>query len=372
MRRLVLTLLAAALVVPIGTTAHAASPFSEVVAFSTKTGFRAVVAWQAETAVGSVVRWGEGPTDLPNVASSLAAPDRAGMAVVDGLTPGRTYWFAVEDRLTGQRSAPVAMQAGNAYNAWSGSAYTINLLVQLDLSEVPAIDASWDLNLDNIASAVDVAAERIYDALDGFARIGTVVVTDFTTDYPANAPFGSPVSVCPPAGGVADVLIETTIPFDSHTWTGFAIDTPCTMLYLGREGQLVVPWESELHTGYVASHELMHYAFNAPDLYGQGGAACWNPEWDGSMMSNRGGYSGGRWRGTEVERNEKITPCTMGNQPYTWDQLRERYENVPLRPDGPVERIVDTKPKGNPDGGALKIYVLRRSPAGSTLSKYTP
>ena len=372
-RRLSLLALAVALLGLLGlpSPSPAAPFFTDVVAFSTKTGFRTVVTWQAASPAVGIVRWGTSPTQLTNVTTvETGLPDRAQVAVIDGLKPGTTYWYQVEDRLTGQKSTPIAARAGNAYTNWNGKTYTINLLVQLDSPSLPD-SIPGDQAVGDLARAVDVMAERVWDATDGFVRLGKVLVMDTNTDYAANVPFG-PGVVCPPGGGVADALIETTLPFDSHTWTPWSIDSRCTMFYLGRQGQLLVSrWRDELHTGYVATHELSHYAFNAPDLYG--GPDCWNPDWDGSLMHNTGGYNEdeGRWEGTELDRNEQLTPCEMGGEPYSWDQLRERYQNVPLRAAGPIQNIVDTKRVGNPDGGALEIYTLTRTPAGSKLSRFS-
>ncbi|HUQ39296.1 MAG TPA: hypothetical protein VM030_04015 [Acidimicrobiales bacterium] len=374
MRRLLGVLVMVVALVGLPTPARSASLFTAVEAFSTKTGFRAVVAWQASETVSGEVLYGPSPEDLSGVAVPLpVGPDKAQMAVVDGLTPGRTYWFQVRDRISGETSPMRRMTATNAYNGWNGRTYTLSLVIQLDAPEAPVVVGS-DLDLNDVAAAVNVMAERVHDATDGFVRLGTVLVTDTKLDYSANPPvaFGA---VCTPAGNVADVVIETAVAFDSHTWTPWAIDDPCTVIHVGRQGQLVLPWKDPAHLGYVLTHELAHYALDASDLYGLNGTGeCWNPDWDGSLMSNRGGWkeSYGRWEGTELDRNETLTPCDMGSESYSWDLLRERYVEVPERANGPVEHVVDRKKTGNPDGGALRIFVLDHRAGSSSLHVVTP
>ncbi|MEO7804565.1 MAG: PPC domain-containing protein, partial [Actinomycetota bacterium] len=184
-------------------------------------------------------------------------------------------------------------------------------------------------------------------------------------------------------GNLADVLIQTTVPFDSHTFGGWAIDEPCTSFYVGRIGQLVVPWgesgPEDLHLGFVANHEMMHYAFNAPDLYGPfeigdpRSSGCWDLSWDGSVMHNDGGWNGRRWELTELDRNPDLTPCDHSfSDSYSWEALRERYIQVPERPNGPIEHIIDTQARGNEDGGALDIKILDRFGPVSSLKTFTP
>ena len=251
---------------------------------------------------------------------------------------------------------------------------SLDLLVQLDLQSLPP-DIPADQALEDIAAGINVFAERLYDALDGYARLGRVLITDTNLDYPVNPPFLAP-ACDPQTTSLADVLIQTTLPFDSHTWGGWSIDDACISFYVGRIGQLVVPWEDDLHFGYVSTHEMMHYAFNAPDLYGVGGAAgtdgdCRNLDWDGSLMHNTGGFNG-RWELTELDRNPVLTPCDHGTPPWTWDVLRERYTEVPANPEGPIDHMFDDLARGNPDGGALEIWILNREPGSSSLTRYTP
>jgi hypothetical protein len=356
----------------------AAQPvFVETDGFATKTGFRGVFVWKATQAVAGVVHYGQSAAALDQSVSAVpGAPDTSGLAVASNLERGKTYYWQVEDTLTGVRSSVKSFEAKNAYTSWNGEVYTINMLVQLDTDSLPA-DIPHDLALKDIADGMNIFAERLYDALDGYARLGKVVVTDTNLDYAAYQPFGDNLggAVCDGQNTtVADVVVQTTIPFDSHTWSGWSIDNPCIGFYVGRIGQLVVPWEDELHFGHVAAHELMHYAFNAPDLYVVEGPVtkdCRNTDWDGSLMHNTGGFIG-KWELTELDRNPTLTPCNHGNEPYSWDVLRTRYTEVPLNPEGPIQNMFDLEAKGHPDGDGLQMYLLDRTPAASTLTRYQP
>jgi hypothetical protein len=352
------------------------SIFTETVGFATKTGFRAIFTWSATQPVAGVVHYGESPANLDQTAMALpGAPDTAQMAAASNLVRGRTYYWQVEDTLTGERSEIKSLRAANAYNDWNGETYTLNLLVQLDLQDLPP-DIPHDQALSDIANGINIFAERVYDALDGYARLGKVIVTDTNLDYAANEPFGDPfggVACDGENGTLADVLVQTSIPLDSHTWSGWSIDKPCIAFYVGRIGQLVVPWEDELHFGAVNVHEFMHYGFNTPDLYPLANSTtdCRNLDWDGSIMHNTGGYAG-KWELTELDRNPTLTPCVHGNAPWSWDVLRTRYTNIPLNPEGPILDMFNEKAKGDPDGEAFEIWVLNREPGASSLTRYVP
>jgi hypothetical protein len=366
-------------------------PFTEVVSFATKTGFRAVVSYSSEAPVAGVVHYGTSPEMLDQIAPAPGAPDTAQLVILDGLEVGTTYWFQVEDLLTGERSEVHELVAENAFNdlgpnteqdptevSYKPDVYTIDLLVQLDAESLPD-DIDPDRSISEIAQGVNVMAERIYDALDGHARIGKVLVTDTNIDHGGTLPGVTVVhapGTCDAPRNLADVYVTTAMPFDSHTFH-YAIQEPCTAIFLGRQGQLVVPWENDLHFGHVAAHEVMHYAFGAPDLYDATGTGatslgCRNLDWDGSLMHNVGGWAGDRWEMTEVDENPQLTPCAHNNdyEPSTWDEIQSAYTAVPSRT--AIEDMFNTKPRSNPDGGALEIHVLDRSPGASTLTSFEP
>ena len=388
MRKLLIAVtLSSLLLIALPVLAEPAPLFSQTNGFATKTGFRGVFSWATRSLAKTVVNYGTSPTALDQQASSIVgSPDTAGMAIAEGLTPGSTYYWEAEDLLSGEKSDIKSFTATNAYNDWDATAgtYTIDVLVQIDTESLPQ-DVPHDLALKDISQGVSIWAERLYDALDGYVRIGNVLVTDTNLDYSANQnnpPAGSPPRVCE-EGNFADVLVQTGVPFDSHTWSGWAISNPCISFYVGRIGQLVVPWgdigtAEDLHFGGVAAHEMMHYAFNAPDLYttedinDPRSSGCWNLDWDGSLMHNSGAWTGSRWELTELDRNQAITPCDhQFSNTWTWPELRKRYVNVPDE-NTPPQHVLDTQARGNEDGGALNIQILDREPGASTLTNFTP
>lgn len=390
MQKRILAILAAALIlagVLASVPATAVPTFENLVGFATKTGFRGVFAWQASEPVLATVHYGVNPAGLDKAIAAIpGGPDRAGMAIAEDLEVGKTYYWQVEDSITGNLSEIRSFKAANAYTDWNGGTYTLDLLVQLDSESLPP-DVPFDLALENMAAGMNVFSERLYDATDGYARLGNILITDTNLDYGANIP-AAPIVCLRGDTNAADVLVQTTVPFDSHTFGGWAIGNPCISFYVGRLGQLIIPWGAEsdedLHFGYVSTHEMMHYAFNAPDLYDPNDinnprrAGCWNLQWDGSVMHNSGGWAGGRWELTELDRNPATTPCDHQHDgSWTWDMLRTRYTNFPAAdPDGPVGsgigHIVDSLPRGNEDGGALNIQILDREPGVSSLTHYTP
>lgn len=357
------------------------APFTEALAFATKIGFRGVVTWSASAPVAATVRWGSAPDALTQSLVVPDAPDTAGVAVIDNLEIGKTYYVAIEDAVSGAVAGPLELVAANAYNDYDPATgtYDLNLLVQLDSQSLPA-DVPADQALADIGQGVNVFAERLYDALDGNARLGHVLVTDTQFAYAVNEPFAveetvvatSNVNPCGADRNLADVLIQTSVPFDSHTFL-WAIDEPCTSFYVGREGQLITPWTGDLHFGYVSTHEMLHYAFGAPDLYDPAAvneSGCKNADWDGSVMHNTGGWAGNQWVLTELDRSAEQTPCDHQHDPgYTWDTLQQRYTQIP---DGPIEHMLDVLPRGNEDGGALDIRLLDRGPGTSTLRPFEP
>ncbi len=366
------------------------APFTSVEAFAHKAGFRGVVTWSAEEPVQVVLHYGASPDALDQVVPVADAPDTAGLSYIDGLEVGSTYYVAIEDQLSGAITPPIELAAANAYNdlapnteqdasqaSFKPNVYTIDLVVQLDSQAAPESGAS-DATLDDIARSVNVLAERVYDALDGHVRLGQVLITD-TNVAGAGAVTGPPLhspGTCETPQNLADILFTTAVPFSSQTFH-YAIAEQCTPIYMGREGQLVVPWEGDLHMGATAAHEMMHYSIGAPDLYGTGDATgtgaggCRNLDWDGSLMHNSGGWVGDRWELTELDTDPSLTPCgDHAGKPYSWDEAQSRYTAIPDRT--VIEDMINKKPRGNADGGALDIRILDREPGASTLVAYEP
>lgn len=372
MKRIGLVIAALAATLVPTTRAVAAPVFTENIAFATKTGFRAVIAWETSEAALVKAEYGiQGQTQ--NLTSLPTSPDTAGAIFLEGLTAGQTYTYTLLDQISGARSAQASFLATNAYTeSYGGLAnpYDINLVAQIDAPAVEAGTAALDLTLTEVANGMDVLAERTFDALDGHARIARVLVMDTSSDYTVNQPFISTGTCRLTRGNFADILFETPVPFDSHTYGGFAINDPCTQIYMGRAGQLLAStYRGATHLGYVATHELMHYAFSTPDLYSvTGSGGCTNSDWDGSIMHNTGGYSAGRWNLTELDESAALTPCAglPAGSKTSWRNAQNRYA-LPNRTS--LDNAVQTLATGNPDGGKLEVWVLSKKPGISTLTR---
>lgn len=382
--------------------------WNQVHGMATKTGFRLVFSWDADLPVDAHVEWGTDSTNLDQVARPVTqTPDTAGIAIVDvpDDTVGETIHYRVVDDLTGTETAVRSFQATNGWTTdGSDGVHEIDLLVQLDSQALPS-EVPVDQGLQDLVNGADVAAERVWDASDEHVRVDDVLVTDTTLNYPANVPYGAvgcaetgPVDGRHAGHTVADVLVESSLPLDSHTFRG-AMDDPCTGIYMGRLGQLFIRWGGSgggtafVHFGEILAHELGHYAMDLPDLYpgpnnAVSSADCWNgtagqpgvgSNHDISMMHTDFGYDGSRWRGSEIDRGPGVTDCDYGDEPASWPILADLYPGVPnvteLQESGdatPVHSDSDhTKAVGNPDSpggaGGYGAYVLDSEAAGSSL-----
>jgi hypothetical protein len=382
---------------------------------ATKSGYRLVFTWDADVPVNGYAEWGFAPDQLDDVARPPGGnPDTAGIAVTDIPRDdvNRTIYYRIVDGISGKHTDVRSFPATNGWTSdASDGVHEIDLVVQIDSESLPSV-TPIDVGLQDLALGMDVAAERIWDASDGYARVDDVVVTDTALSYAANVPYGGTgCAADPQANGydvqhtVADVLVQSSLPLDSHTFAK-AMEDPCRAIYMGRLGQLVVQWGGLgggfdfVHFGQVAAHELGHYAMNLPDLYPLAGTGdCWSgvtgepgadvdnddePEnHDISMMHNEFGYNGARWQGSEIDRGNAITPCNYGNEPASWPILAGLYPGVPTiqeLEDDPDETPYPNhddsdhrEPFGNPDGVAgsgdgYDAYVLDSEPVRSTLT----
>lgn len=373
---------------------------------ATKTGYRLVFAWDADAPVAGYAEWGFSSDDLDQVARPPSdGLDTAGLAVADIMPEqvGTTIHYRIVDNVTGQATEVDSFEATNGWTtSASDGAHEIDLLVQVDSEALPP-EVPSDQGLREIAFGTDVAAERVWDGTDEHVRVDDVIVTDTALNYPANQPFGP--GICAENSQrvngwqvqhtLADVLVETSVPLDSHTYPK-AMEDPCTAIYMGRLGQIVVNWggvggTAFLHFGHVLAHELGHYAMDLPDLYtlepdakpdcwaGTSGTPGEDDNWDISMMHNDFGWDGSRWRGSEIDRNRTVTPCEYGNAAPSWPTLASLYPAVPtlesLKENGsakPVHSDSDHQVAvGNPDSPSGSDgwdgLILDEEPVGSRL-----
>ncbi|HVF53569.1 MAG TPA: hypothetical protein VNC78_08160 [Actinomycetota bacterium] len=381
--RWVLILVLLQLVAGIVTAAGAQrSVFTRVVAFPIKTDFRIAVAWETTGPVEAVVRYGRSPSQLTETVTPEGVAAAPSQLVFIDVDPGQgDVYLQVEDLATGDKTPIQRVVPKNSYRSYDKQRrmYTVNLAIWLDGENSPAPGLDADLGL--IAEGVNVMAERVYDALDGSVRIGQVVIADAPVGRaPHVRTFQYEEQACAESGTIgADVVFMTAFPSSSEVNGKWTIDDPCGVVYLGRVGPYGGQWSDELLLGGIMTHELMHYAFGLADQYpkpegiGDGDASCTNEQFDLSLMNIAPRYVRNRWEYTELDRNAEDTPCDHGTVSWSWPTLTERYVKVPTPVPNIPERIVDDLAKGNPDGGALEIWILDHLPGqGATLTTHSP
>ncbi|HLF16965.1 MAG TPA: thrombospondin type 3 repeat-containing protein [Candidatus Thermoplasmatota archaeon] len=404
-----------------------------VTGFATKNGYRMVFAWDSDQPIMPLVEWGFSAGNLDHKARPAGdAADTAGIVFLDTYERPNIPQIIVHYRFTDEsdgafnggvapppsptKSFPLTNALGNRFdtNADDDGIYEANLVIALDSEALPD-DVPFDLGLEDVLAGVDVLAERVWDYSDGYLRIARVLVMDRLSGYPTGVADsaqnqvggsvyaqGEPLPCNLPSNQandaqfdmlLPDVVIQTTVPFDSHTWKdtadGPVIQSPCLGISIGRDGWLYAnPWgvsaDVAADLGATLAHEFGHYALNLDDLYpsdnpvADQGADCWEgtsgrpgqgDNWDISVMHNGFGWDGERWVGSELDGLE--TPCDWGLAEPSWSIFTQWYPKVPLlrngdgRPDH-YDSDYETM-RGNPDGGALEAYVLDREPGLSKL-----
>lgn len=387
--------------------------WNTITGFSTKAGYRQVFAWDTDEPIAGIVHWGFSEDAMDNIVRPLAnVVDSAQMAIMDidrsEVDASKTIYFQVHDQISGALSPVTSFTMGSAWESdFSDGVYEINALMQIDTQSLPD-GIPTQQGLQAFADASKVFAERVWDASDGYVRIANMIVTDTTLNYPANIPFGVPLGgtlgpinfaggVCPDSMEVeghiiqntlADFLVETVPPADSHTYGDIsgepAIGHPCTAFYIGREGWLRIPtflWEGDTDIASTMHHEFGHYAYAMDDLYDiNGGGGCragvsGDPNnaagrYDISVMHNTHKFNGARWEASEYDR--EATPCDRLGGDVSWNKLTQYYTGIPAlgrNGDGlPVHSDSDPKlARGNPNGDALNIFILDHAVGASSL-----
>ncbi|HLF15833.1 MAG TPA: hypothetical protein VI796_00125, partial [Candidatus Thermoplasmatota archaeon] len=392
-----------------------------VTGFATKTGFRMVFAWDSDEPIQPLVEWGYDPDQMDKVARPVGdVVDTAGIVFLDNYDLPRgnktEVFFRFVDESGGAfatsppDSSPIhSFVQGNAMQSDThDDVYEVNVVVALDSEALPS-EVPADLGLADLVQGIDIFAERVWDYTDGNLRIASVLIMDRIHSYPTGPldaaggaagivqAGGEPITCGLPSATAEgmqvdhtfpDFIIETSPPFDSHTSkndaSGPLIKSSCYGFYVGRDGWLYAnPW-TPADLGAVFAHEFGHYALNLDDLYptglpGDSGATCWEgtsgtpgdgSNWDVSVMHNGFRWDGQRWVGSELDSVQ--TPCSnIGTATYSWNLFTKWYPEVPLMRNGngrPNHFDSDYQVmQGNPDGGALDVYVLDREPGLSKL-----
>lgn len=327
-------------------TAQGAAPLvTDVVAVPLKSGTRAAVTWRTNVATTGVVTYGVTPDAAVGRASPRGAathPATTHLAVLDLLSPGRTYYVAITAVGAGGTATAltsfVARNASGVFDAAS-SAYRLNLLVRFD----------WDLTGEEMAaweSQLTTMAIRVNDMTDGWVNVGTVVLADAAGAEPSGFTYCS-VAEC--ISG-ADVAVFTGVGIDLWAaglrapvmWPQSrigGIGMPDAAIEVPRYMNQPLP-EAETarqpYTGAMLAHELGHYALWLADQYGAGGEVCSDAGYDVSIMNSLG-Y-------TEID--SEGTPCAWQATHGTtgWDVLRSRYPAVSTRAGTPLPGPADPGP----------------------------
>jgi hypothetical protein len=323
--------------------ARAAPPvISDLSVVPLKDGTRAAVTWRTDHPTTSLVSFGIGQTLVAaSPRGRPEAPSTAHLAVLEPLTPGRTYSVrVVAAGAQGTSGAQTDFEArAPALDPGTGS-YPINLLVRFDWDLTEAEMTDW-------SAALEAAATRVRDMTDGWVSLGTVVLADAAGYDPSGFTYCS-IAECL-AG--ADVAVFTGVGLDLYAgparapvmWpqsvtggierAGASIEVPRWM-YWPTTGDET---SRRPYAGAMIAHELGHYALWLDDQYGSAADKCVNPSFDLSIMNNL----------SATEIDSKDTPCawqqTHGGN--SWDLLmRAHYPAIPSRAGPPASGPLTSGP----------------------------
>jgi uncharacterized repeat protein (TIGR02543 family) len=163
-------------------TANFTLSISNIVVTPTKIGNAAVITWNTDvpTTNNIVVYDQSSPPSTPSSPGLDNVYEH--VVVISDLTPNSTYYYRV--RVTyGEyvfQSDVYRFIARNAKNAWDSSVnnYTVNMLITLNWDVPSTSDTFLTTWFRSNESYMAQAAQYIYDATDGYIRLGTVIVVD--------------------------------------------------------------------------------------------------------------------------------------------------------------------------------------------------
>jgi hypothetical protein len=295
-----------------------------IVATPTKIGNAAVITWYTNVpTTHNIVVYGQ---SSPPRTTSYSGSDNVDKhaVVISGLTPNSTYYYQVTSTYLGSNCASnvSTFAAQNAKNAWDGSKYTVNMLITLAWDVPSASDTFLTTWFTNTESYIAQAAQYIYDATDGYIRLGRVIVVD--SQEKGNALWQT-----------SDMTFEdkddpTTPVDDRYRSEGGA--NPYSYYYsrwnhtpaientsrgvgmqFGKIGGVrgeEWSWNSAQNGSFyqsgwqarIITHEFGHYALYLPDRYDRDGQtnnySKWDQNWifDSDLMSARGYWVGSTYR----------------------------------------------------------------------------
>ncbi|MGB5925653.1 MAG: fibronectin type III domain-containing protein [Dehalococcoidia bacterium] len=292
-------------------------PFSisNIVATPTKIGNAVVITWDTDVpTTNNIVVYDQ--SSPPRSTSSPGLDNVYQHAVViTGITPNSTYYYRVGVTYLGLKyvSSVNTFVAKNAKNAWDGSKYTINMMITLDWDVPSTSDTFLTTWFTSTNSYMAQAAQYIYDATDGYIRLGTVLVADNQTEgnmlwnssdmtfkqntYDStggitpytyyNGKWNHTAGIENPNGGVGMGFGEIGS-FYNEDWSWDSA---------GKGSAYWSGWQARIIT-----HEFGHYALYLPDRYDRDDQTAnysfWdtNNTYDSDLMSDRGYWAGSTFK----------------------------------------------------------------------------
>jgi hypothetical protein len=322
---------------------------------ATKTGYRAAIAFDAEGAEEATIRYHV--DGGPQRSQTMPTPAADHLAVLERLPTGHALCFQVTT--TGPGGSTTSAWHGlrlvngpTAYDA-EAEAYTLNLVAAADSSSASRA---------TLQKGLDHAADDLREASDGHVRLGTVLLA-FGETPPAEAGpltclyVRSAPPEAPACRGVADVVVGATAsPTAAAETTLDGLVVPYATITMAKAVTatdapgLASTRDLGAAFGDTLVHEVGHYAFGMPHPHE--GESC--PGSSGVSVMTPDTFR------TEFDGPNAPCPERADDPGYvpSWTHLRDRYPEVPARPDGPVRG-----PEG--PGEAYRLHVLGPDDAGA-------
>jgi hypothetical protein len=302
-----------------------------------KTGQRFAVVWSSTAASTGTLRFSVQGAAYSTLTETV--PTKAHVFVLQGLPQDGHICFEASE---GTTKAPIhAARLSNAMFAYDAQAqsYTVNLMVLVNEAGDRA----------EVEEGADLMARMIWDATDGWVRVGNVlvVVNDLQHHNVGYIPcFALATTPRPPCAQYWDVIFTNDAsPQGAASTYRKGVRDDYAAVWMNQYHQAMPGPLSLDETGAVLTHELGHYLFDMDDLYGDNTVVtseCFDSATGISIMA------GSR---DATEFDDPVALCK--NQPagYTtsWELLQGEFPNVADRPAGPVKG-----PSG--DGGAYARF----------------
>jgi hypothetical protein len=305
---------------------------------SNKTGISAILIFETKDSKSCRVKYGTDANYGRERTEVQAGTEH--LIIFTDLIPNLEYRYTIGTSYNGRDaySKDRTFTSRNAVNNWDNGLqnYTANLFVYFNF------DANQD-NFDTWESYLEEAAEWIYDATDGYIRLGTVVMADSPSPEGDLADFDN----------VTDMKIGFFPGRGGYNATGgdyYGIGRPNIFMELGIYGDYYYnDWTDSTGASWAPptiAHEFGHYALGLRDEYyvepdGTPRFFCDRPEYNSSLMSVLGYWPGYDSTGnllpfeyySELCTDAIHTPRTNWEPLYIgdsmWRILDSFYPNIP-------------------------------------------